>query len=163
VIFVTVGTHEQPFDRLLREVDRLVAAGELGQPVFCQRGYGEYAPATPGAPMLPFAEMEERIAAAVAVVAHGGPGTILPVLAAGKPLVLVPRQRRFGEHVDDHQVAFCRRIGRERGIPVVEAIEDLGSALAAARAAPQAGTVRSATAPAVARLGELIDALRVSG
>jgi UDP-N-acetylglucosamine transferase subunit ALG13 len=129
VILVTVGTHEQPFDRLLREVDRLAASGSLASGVFCQTGYSSYEPAVPFARMLPFEEMQHRIEQANAVVTHGGPGSILPALSAGKPLVLVPRQQRFGEHVDDHQLAFCRRLSRERDVPLVEDIGDLRAAI----------------------------------
>jgi UDP-N-acetylglucosamine transferase subunit ALG13 len=132
VIFVTVGTHEQPFDRLLRAVDELAEAGALPCGVFCQTGYSSYEPAVPFARMLPFEEMQRRIEEATAVVTHGGPGSILPVLSASKPLVLVPRQQRFGEHVDDHQVAFCRRLSRDRGIPLVEDIGGLGEAISRA-------------------------------
>ncbi|RDF80142.1 multidrug MFS transporter, partial [Lacticaseibacillus paracasei] len=30
MIFVTVGTHEQPFNRLIREIDRIKAQGLTG-------------------------------------------------------------------------------------------------------------------------------------
>ncbi len=134
MIFVTVGTHEQPFDRLLEEIDRLVATEAIEPDVFCQTGYSTYVPRVPSAPMVTYAEMESYFAGADVVVAHGGPGSIMPVLARNRPLVLVPRQHAHGEHVDDHQVAFCRRIGAERGVPVVEEIGDLADALFWARA-----------------------------
>jgi UDP-N-acetylglucosamine transferase subunit ALG13 len=129
VIFVTVGTHEQPFDRLLRAVDGLAEAGALPCGVFCQTGYSSYEPRVPFARMLPYEETQRRMGEALAVVTHGGPGSVLPVLAAGKPLVLVPRQQRFGEHVDDHQVAFCGRVARESGAPMVDDIGTLGEAI----------------------------------
>ncbi len=157
MIFVTVGTHEQPFDRLLREIDRLAAEGRLSDPVFCQAGYSSYQPMVPSRSMLPYGEMQERSGSAKVVVSHGGPGSILPVLAANRPLVLVPRQRRFGEHVDDHQVAFCQRLGRERGLPVVLEIGDLEAAIAEAT---DRALVPEASGPepeqAVERLGRLV-------
>ena len=39
MIFVTVGTHEQPFNRLIEEVDRLVETGVITDEVFIQTGY----------------------------------------------------------------------------------------------------------------------------
>ncbi len=157
MIFVTVGTHEQPFDRLLREIDRLAATGALPEEVFCQTGYSTYTPQVPSARMLSHDEMQARIALASLVVAHGGPGSILPVLARRKPLVLVPRQRRFGEHVDDHQVTFCRRVGRERGVPVVEDVAQLGPAIALVRGTDRGPPpTRSTTNAAVERLRRLI-------
>jgi len=160
VIFVSVGTHEQPFDRLLREVDRLAGEGVL-RSVFCQTGYSEYTPEhAEHAAMVGFAEMQQRLQGSQVVVSHGGPGTIAPVLAAGRPLVLVPRQHRFGEHVDDHQVAFCRRLGRERGLLVVEDITDLDTAIAtAAQRQPGLDTAQRRPEAAVLELGRRIEAL----
>lgn len=160
MIFVTVGTHEQPFDRLLGEVGRLAVAGELPDEVFCQRGSTSVHPALAGAPMISHSEMQRHIEAASVVVSHGGPGSVLAVLAAGRPLVLVPRQHRYGEHVDDHQVAFCRRVGRDRGVPVVEDVGDLAAAILAAHAAGPTMASTPLREPAgVARLGELVDGL----
>ncbi len=44
MIFVTVGTHEQPFNRLIKEVDRLVETGIIKDEVFIQTGYSTYEP-----------------------------------------------------------------------------------------------------------------------
>ena len=52
---------------------------------------------------------------AAAVVCHGGPGTILGARHRGAVPIVVPRQHRLGEHVDDHQVAFSRRLAADGG------------------------------------------------
>lgn len=39
MIFVTVGTHEQQFDRLVRAIDELRADEMINEPVFVQTGY----------------------------------------------------------------------------------------------------------------------------
>lgn len=44
MIFVTVGTHEQPFNRLIQEVDHLVETGVIKEEVFIQTGYSTYEP-----------------------------------------------------------------------------------------------------------------------
>ena len=44
MIFITVGTHEQPFDRLLKCIDKLVEEGKIKEEVVCQKGYTEYEP-----------------------------------------------------------------------------------------------------------------------
>lgn len=137
-LLVTVGTHEQPFDRLLREIDALTdQAGTIyGLAAFCQYGYSRYVPKVESRAMLGAEELEERVHTATIIVTHGGPGSIMPGLKAGTRMVLVPRQRRFGEHVDDHQVAFCRRIGSSYDLPVVEDIGELGVAIKTALEAP---------------------------
>lgn len=160
MIFVTVGTHERPFDRLLSEIDLLAASGEWLEDVFCQCGTTGLVLGVPAAPMLSYGEMQDRMMAASVVVSHGGPATILSVLAADTPLVAVPRRRRFGEHVDDHQVSFCRHLKQERGILVVEDIKTLAATIAKAR--DGGGVVpRSGALPglAVAELARRIEEL----
>jgi UDP-N-acetylglucosamine transferase subunit ALG13 len=58
-------------------------------------------------------EMEALIGESRVVVCHGA-DTILDVLRAGKPVVVVPRRKRFGEHLNDHQVDFARTLA-DRG------------------------------------------------
>jgi UDP-N-acetylglucosamine transferase subunit ALG13 len=47
------------------------------------------------------------------VVCHGGPGSIMEARATGHVPIVVPRERQFGEHVDDHQVRFSTRLARD--------------------------------------------------
>lgn len=51
---------------------------------------------------------------ASAVISHAGMGTITMALQYGKPLLVLPRLKRFGEVVNDHQVAIAQRF-EERG------------------------------------------------
>jgi len=132
VIFVTVGTDEHPFDRLIREVDSLKERGIIREEVFIQIGFARYRPAhCPFAEVLGFGEMREKTKEARIVVTHGGPGSIMPVLYSGRVPVVVPRRKRYGEVVDDHQVSFARKLEKEGRIILVEAIEDLGAAIEA--------------------------------
>jgi UDP-N-acetylglucosamine transferase subunit ALG13 len=107
MILVTVGTHEQPFDRLI------VAAGALpGQErVLVQAGVSRLRP--PRCEVVDWLEpddLQEAMRRARIVVCHGGPATIFEAVAAGHVPIVVPRDPRRGEHVDDHQVRFVRRI-----------------------------------------------------
>lgn len=123
MILVTVGTHELPFDRLIR------AARGLPGEVVVQRGTSRVD--VPGARVvdaLPPSELQALVQAAEIVVCHGGPGTLRAVLAAGKVPLVVPRRRRYGEHVDDHQVAFARRMAGR--VHLVEDPADLLDAVA---------------------------------
>ena len=44
MIFVTVGTHEQPFDRLIKCVDELKRDNKIKENVIIQTGYSNYEP-----------------------------------------------------------------------------------------------------------------------
>lgn len=127
MIFATVGTHEDGFPRLVRELERLRAGGRLAEEVVIQAGYTrEPSPHCTVHAMLPFDRVLELMRQARVVITHGGPASIMQALASGKVPVVVPRQSAHGEHVDDHQVAFARRI-RDRA----EVVLDIGELEAA--------------------------------
>lgn len=123
MIFATVGTHEDPFDRLVAELDRLVATGEVQEPVHIQTGYSRHVPkACTHEAMIGFDEVQAHMRAARVVITHGGPASIMQALALGKVPIVVPRQSAFGEHVDDHQVRFSQRIA-DRVLVVLDIAE----------------------------------------
>lgn len=137
LLLVTVGTDHHPFARLLEWVGRWAAAHPTWQ-IEVQHG-ATPAPAY-GRP-FPFCEHEELqrlLAAADVVVTHGGPATITQARAAGHVPVVVPRQHALGEHVDDHQVLFARRLAAAGVVHLVETEAALAPALDAARGEPGA-------------------------
>lgn len=116
MIFVTVGTHEQPFDRLVKEIDRLAEESIVTEQVFIQTGYSLYEPRScEHRKFLKFNEMVEKIENARIVISHAGPSSIMLALYKGKIPIVMPRQKEYGEHVDDHQMYFCRRL-EDKGI-----------------------------------------------
>lgn len=108
---VVVGTHSQPFDRLLRMVDDAVERGVLSEPITAQIGPSHYRMKHGDArELITPEEMATGITAARYVVCHSGTGTISTALRAGhRPLVL-PRLNRHGEHFDDHQVQIVDKL-----------------------------------------------------
>lgn len=131
MIFVTVGTHEQPFDRLIREVDRLKGKGIISEDVMIQTGVSEYRPAfCHFSSALPYEEMQHLMKVARIVITHGGPSSFMPVLQYGKIPVVVPRRLEYHEHVNDHQVRFCHEEEKKyHNILLVDRIEDLGEVI----------------------------------
>ena len=130
MIFVTVGTHEQPFNRLVEYMDRW--AGSHDEEVFIQTGYTKYAPKNCRyASFISRDEMVRYIRSARIVVTHGGPCCYTDVLKEGKIPVVVPRSKDFGEQIDDHQIEIGREYRRRYGnIVLVEDIGRLGDAIA---------------------------------
>jgi len=109
MIFVTVGTHHAPFDRLVRAIEQWAATHD--EDVVVQLGSSlEPAPSCVSATLMEPDEVERHMAAARVVITHGGPASILLALAHHKVPIVVPRSGRHGEHVDDHQIAFARRM-----------------------------------------------------
>ena len=128
MIFVTVGTHEQPFNRLLKEVDRLSREGIIDEEVFIQRGYSKYVPVyCEFVEFLNFKDMMEKIKKARIVITHAGPGSIMAALYNHKMPIVLPRQKQYGEHIDDHQIKFSKRMEKEKKVIAVYEIEELGT------------------------------------
>jgi UDP-N-acetylglucosamine transferase subunit ALG13 len=164
LLLVTVGTDHHPFDRLVRWTGGWLAANPDG--LRCLMQTGTSAPPTGAAEWqayLEFDALQAAMAGAAAVVCHGGPGTILGARHMGAVPIVVPRQHRLGEHVDDHQVAFSRRLAAEGGgIHLAETEADLHRLLdrvAGEPAAFRAGPQDRATATAVREFGRLVDGL----
>lgn len=127
MIFVTVGTHEQPFNRLIKKVDDLVANGDIKEKVIVQTGFSTYIPEYCEAhKMMSFEEMQAALRDARIVITHGGPSSFIEALQIGKIPIVVPRQEKYNEHVNNHQVEFTRLITKRMNniIPVYD-INDL--------------------------------------
>ena len=123
MIFVTVGTHEQPFNRLIKKVDELVASGDIKEKVVVQTGFSTYKPKHCEAhKMMSFDEMQQALKDARIVITHGGPSSFIETLQFGKVPIVVPRQEKYHEHVNDHQVEFTKLIAKRMNniIPVYD-------------------------------------------
>jgi len=127
MIFVTVGTHEQPFDRLVSAIDALKGKGVVEEDVIIQTGYSTYEPKhCTWSKLLPYSDMVKYVKDARIVITHGGPSSFIMPLQEGKIPVVVPRQEKYGEHVNNHQLAFCREVQkRQKNILVVQDMEQL--------------------------------------
>ena len=126
MIFVTVGTHEQPFNRLIEYIDNLKRNGVITEDVIMQTGFSTYEPKyCKWSKLLPYKEMEENVANAHIVITHGGPASFIMPLQIGKTPIVVPRQHQFNEHVNDHQVEFAKAVSRRMGtiIPIIDIVQ----------------------------------------
>lgn len=128
MIFVTVGTHEQPFNRLIQKIDELKKDGTIQDDVIIQTGFSTYEPKyCQWSRFIPYQQMEKNVADARIVITHGGPASFVMALQIGKTPIVVPRQHRFNEHVNDHQIEFARNVEKRMGTIIdVEDIDSLG-------------------------------------
>ena len=127
MIFVTVGTHEQPFNRLLQKIDELKEKGIINEEVIMQTGFSTYEPKyCTWSSLLPYSQMVQNVKEARIVITHGGPASFIMPLQIGKTHIVVPRQKQFDEHVNNHQVDFSKAVAERMGtiITVVD-INDL--------------------------------------
>jgi len=130
MIFVTVGTHSQSFNRLLEAVDVLIGKEKIKEEVVMQIGYSTYKPKN--AKWFRFTnykEIENLNKKARIIITHGGAGCILTALSFGKPVIAVPRLKRFGEHTGDHQLDLVRILSEEKKVIAIYDVKDLYEAI----------------------------------
>lgn len=133
MIFISVGTHETPFDRLLHAVDDL----QLDEQIVVQHGPSRVrCERAVESEYLSFDEVVDYIRDARAVVMHAGVGSVMIALANGKRPIVMPRLHRLGEHVDDHQLELARRLEANGLVTVVEDSATLAESLARAAEPP---------------------------
>jgi UDP-N-acetylglucosamine transferase subunit ALG13 len=167
LIVALVGTDHHPFDRLVRWVDGWAGAHRdlptSGRP----RVVIQHATAAPpehaeGIGIVPAGELAELLSSATAVVCHAGPGTIAAVRAAGRRPIVLARDPRLGEHVDDHQGRFAAALARTGTVQEVGDATGLAAALDAALADPESQRVLPEAVdagPAIARFSDAVDRL----
>lgn len=127
MIFVTVGTHEQAFNRLVECIDKLKEQGKIQEEVIIQTGFSTYEPKfCEWSKLYPYKEMIKKVDEARIVITHGGPSSFIMPLQVGKVPIVVPRKKKYDEHVNDHQADFANAVAERQGnLIVVEEVKDL--------------------------------------
>lgn len=117
-VLVSVGTHEQPFQRLLDSLLNALPAFPNVDFVV-QFGVGQWPASLPfeAKPYFEHHEMQRQLAAADLLVTQASPGNVFGALEAGAWPLVLGRSHSFGEHVDDHQVHFADAV-QELGLGV---------------------------------------------
>jgi len=107
MIFLTVGT-QFPFDRLIKAVDEVVGTECGNEEVFGQIGASSYRPRNFRAVVSLDKERFDRyFRESSGIIGHAGMGTISLALEWNKPLLALPRRAKYGEAVNDHQMALA--------------------------------------------------------
>lgn len=130
-IFVTLGTQKFQFDRLLKEIDKLVEKGKIEKEnLLVQCVYSEYIPSNfEMFAMKTQNEIEEIMKNVDLVITHSGTGSIITSLKLGKKIIIVPRLKKYKEHVDNHQVELADVFKETVNAIVVEDMDKLEMAI----------------------------------
>lgn len=171
LVLVAVGTDHHPFDRAVDWVDAWLtdarAAGHDDLDVLVQYGHSHAPTLARGSSLLDHADLQDAMERAAVVVCHGGPATITEARRHGKLPICLPRDPERGEHVDNHQQLFARRMGAGGVVRLTETEADLRAALDEAVAQPEhfllgsggAGPEAGARAASLSRFADLVGEL----
>jgi beta-1,4-N-acetylglucosaminyltransferase len=115
MIFVTVGSSADGFNRVVESVDKLKAEGLVKDKVVAQIGNGKYKPRKIET-IFKFKDMdyiESLNKRAEMIISHAGAGTIMTALRLGKPMICMPRLKELHEHTDNHQLEVASTLEKE--------------------------------------------------
>lgn len=129
-LFVPLGTQKFPFNRLIEALNGLVEKG-LYKPeeIVMQSSIYEVEPKFTHYELIPAAQFEELIDKAKLVITHSGVNSIISCMKRKKPLIIVPRLKKYGEHVDDHQLEIAELMKQKFDVIVVKDLSKLDVAI----------------------------------
>jgi UDP-N-acetylglucosamine transferase subunit ALG13 len=163
LVLVTVGTDHHAFDRVVRWADEWAATCAEACEVLVQFGTAPAPTTAAGVDYLSHRELQTALQRATVVVCHGGPATIGEAWRAGHLPLVVPRQRRLGEHVDDHQLAFASKLEQSGSLVYLRSETEFRAAMERVLADPQAFRLQRRPSPpseeAVGALSRLIQTM----
>lgn len=159
MIFLTVGT-QFPFDRLVKAVDEAMDRGAVDEEVFAQVADSIYHPRNFEA--ISYLEkdvFDKRMHDASCVISHAGMGAITMALDNKKPLLVMPRLKRFREVVNDHQVAIAQQFEHLGHLLVAYREDEVPEKIEELRHFVPVGRERNAAA-VVQRISDFIEQVR---
>jgi UDP-N-acetylglucosamine transferase subunit ALG13 len=134
MILVLLGTQNNSFHRLLEEVEKNIENGNIQEEVVVQAGFTKFeSDEMKIFDMISTDEFEKLIQEADLIITHGGVGSMVAGIRAGKRVIAVPRQKKYGEHVNDHQKEIIDTFRRQGVIIGIDEVEELSDALKKAK------------------------------
>ena len=105
MILVLLGTQNNSFERLLKEIEKCINDGIIKEKVIVQAGFTKFSSEKMEIlKLIPMENLNKLIDEANFIITHGGVGSIVSSIKKGKKVIAVPRQKKYNEHVNDHQL-----------------------------------------------------------
>jgi len=135
MIFVTTGT-QIPFDRLVKAIDEVYPyLGDVE--IIVQVAKSAYKVENfEIQEFIPPREFDDYFNRADLIIAHAGMGTIISAFVKNKPILVMPRLAKYGEHRNDHQLATATRFHELRYINVAYTEDELKEKLKSLQRTP---------------------------
>ena len=131
MIFVTLGTQDKKFTRLLSEIDKLIDKKVISDEVIVQAGYSsDYKSNNMKIfDLINKEEFDKIIKNTDLLITHGGVGAILTGLKYSKKIIAIPRLKKYNEHVNDHQLQIVENFNEEGYILGINDTKELEDAI----------------------------------
>lgn len=130
MILVLLGTQHNDFHRLLEEIEKNIKKGNIKEEVIVQAGFTKYKSENMKIfNMVPKSELEKLVDKADLIITHAGVGSIEMSLEKNKKVIAVPRLKKYGEHVNDHQKEIAQEFSKKGWIIGIDDVKFLGEAI----------------------------------
>mgnify|MGYP002867149211 CR=1 FL=1 len=105
MIFVTLGTQDKSFKRLLDALEQAIESGIIKEEVIVQAGFTKYtSPTMKIFDLIDREDFNKYIEKCDLLITHGGVGSIITGLKNNKKVIAIARLAKYKEHVNDHQL-----------------------------------------------------------
>ena len=123
-LFVTVGSRF-PMDRLISSVDDFVSTRQDFD-AFAQIGSSDYqAQSLSCESFLDKSDFIQQFVQSDIIISHAGMGNVLLAREKNKKIILLPRRKELGEHINNHQVDTVNGLKTYPNIFVIEDEKEL--------------------------------------
>ena len=130
MIFVTLGTQDKNFDRLVSAIDKEIKNGHIKEKVIVQSGSTNFKSGDMEiVDYLSQEKFEEYMKKCDLLITHGGVGSILTGLSYGKKVIAAARLSKYKEHINDHQVQIIKEFAKKGYILELEDFSKLNEVI----------------------------------
>lgn len=114
MILVLLGTQNNSFVRLLEAIQKNIDNGVITDEVIVQAGFTKFeSKEMKIVSLIDKNELSKLQDKADLIITHGGVGSIISSLKKDKKVIVVPRLKKYDEHVNNHQLQIARRFEQE--------------------------------------------------
>lgn len=130
MILVLLGTQNNDFTRLLKAVQDNIDKKIINEEVVVQAGFTKFHSKDMKIfSLIDKSELAKLQEQANLIITHAGVGSIVSSIAKGKKVIVVPRLKRYGEHVNSHQIQIARKFKQQGYVKYVLNVKKLGKVI----------------------------------
>ncbi len=129
MILVMLGTQNNSFKRLLKELDKLKENKVIREKIIVQAGYTKYK--SDNLEIFDFIDkdtLDKYQSKADLIITHGGVGSIVSSIIKDKKVIAVPRLKEHNEHVNNHQLDIVESFSNNEYIIGIKDVKELEEA-----------------------------------
>lgn len=130
MIYVTLGTQDKSFARLLEAIQKEIDNGTIKDEVIVQAGHTSFESKKMKIfDLVSLDKFNEYMDECDLLITHAGVGSIVDGLKRGKTVIAVPRLKEYSEHTNNHQLQIAENFGNKGYIIPVFDTNELHDAL----------------------------------